>query len=101
VLLYAATALVASLALQALSFLAFARLPRVPALTIGLIGGNNNMAVVWANLGGAATPELALFFVAVQLPIYALPALLKPVYRRLGAAEPGGPVDLDRDAAAD
>jgi hypothetical protein len=26
----------------------------------------------------------------VQLPIYVLPALLKPVYRRLGAGEPHG-----------
>jgi hypothetical protein len=46
------------------------------------------MAIVWANLGGAATPELTLFFAAVQLPI--LPALLKPAYRRLGAGEPHG-----------
>ncbi len=90
VLLYAATALGASLALQALSFLAFAFLPRIAALTIGLVGGNNNMAVVWANLGAAATPQLTLFFAAVQLPIYVLPAALKPVYRRLGAGKPHG-----------
>ena len=46
------------------------------------------VAVVWANLGSAATPELMLFFAAVQLPIYVLPAALRPVYRRLGAAAP-------------
>jgi BASS family bile acid:Na+ symporter len=90
VLLYAGAALAASLVLQALTFLAFASLPRIPALTTGLIGGNRNMAVVWANLGGAATPELTLFFAAVQLPIYVLPALLKPAYRRLGAGAPQG-----------
>jgi BASS family bile acid:Na+ symporter len=90
VLLYAGAALAASLVLQAVTFLAFAALPRIPALTTGLIGGNHNMAVVWANLGGAATPELTLFFAAVQLPIYVLPALLKPAYRRLGAGEPHG-----------
>ncbi len=90
VLLYAASAMAASLALQGLSFLAFAWLPRVPALTIGLVGGNNNMAVVWANLGSAATPELTLFSAMVQLPIYVLPAMLKPVYRQLGAAAPHG-----------
>ena len=38
--------------------------------------------------GGAATPELTLFFAAVQLPI--LPALVEPAYRRLGAGEPHG-----------
>lgn len=90
VLLYAVSALAASLALQALSFLAFAFLPRVAALTVGLVGGNNNLAVVWANLGSAATPQLTLFFAAVQLPIYVLPAALKPVYRRLGAGKPHG-----------
>ncbi len=92
VLLYAATALGASLALQALSFLAFAFLPRLSALTVGLVGGNNNMAVAWASLGAAATPELTLFFAVVQLPIYVLPAALKPVYRRLGAGRPHGAV---------
>ncbi|HZB92430.1 MAG TPA: hypothetical protein VE397_13370 [Stellaceae bacterium] len=90
VLLYAATALGASLALQGLSFLAFCFLPRIDALTIGLVGGNNNMAVVWANLGAAATPALTLFFATVQLPIYVLPAVLKPVYRRFGAGLPHG-----------
>lgn len=85
---YALCALLASLALQALGFLAFAWLPRLAALTVALIAGNNNMAVVWANLGSAATPELMLFFAAVQLPIYVLPAALRPVYRRLGAAAP-------------
>jgi BASS family bile acid:Na+ symporter len=95
--LYAAAALIASAALQALSFLVFARLARVPALTIGLVGGNKNMAVVWANLGGAASPELSLFFATVQLPIYVLPALLKPVYRGLGAAPSPG---LSRSGAS-
>jgi bile acid:Na+ symporter, BASS family len=90
VLLYAAAALSASLLLQGLSFLVFAFLPRIPALTIGLVGGNNNLAVVWANLGAAVTPQLTLFFAAVQLPIYVLPAVLKPVYRRLGAGRPHG-----------
>jgi len=90
VLLYAAVALIASVALQALSFVAFSFLPRLQALTVGLVGGNNNMAVVWATLGSTATPELTLFFAAVQLPIYLLPAALKPVYRRLGAARPHG-----------
>ena len=90
VALYALTALAANLGLQALSFLAFAFLPRLSALTIGLVGGNNNMAVVWATLGAAATPELTLFFAMVQLPVYVLPAALKPVYRRLGAGRPHG-----------
>lgn len=83
VLIYAATAFAASLGFQALSYLAFCWMTPLAAATIGLAGGNRNMAVVWANLGSAATPELMLFFAAMQLPIYALPILLAPVYRRL------------------
>jgi predicted Na+-dependent transporter len=99
VLLYAATALSASVALQALSFLVFSWLARMPALTVALVGGNKNMAIVWANLAGTASPELSLFFAAVQLPIYVLPALLKPVYRRLGAAPAAGISRSDASAA--
>ncbi len=90
VLLYVFAALAASVLLQGASFLAFCWLPRITGLTVGLVGGNHNMAVVWANLGGAATPELMLFFAAMQVPIYLLPAALRPVYRRLGAGVPHG-----------
>ena len=99
VLLYAAVALGTSVALQGLSFLVFSRLARIPALTIGLVGGNKNMAIAWANLAGAASPELNLLFAAMQLPIYLLPALLKPVYRRLGAAPTPGIIRSGASAA--
>ncbi|SRR6266478_2982754 len=90
VLLYAASAFVGNVGLQAVGFLISWRLGRVPALTIGLVSGNRNMAVVLANLGSAATPEIALFFAAAQFPIYMLPAALAPIYRLLGIAVPGG-----------
>jgi BASS family bile acid:Na+ symporter len=83
VLVYATTTLAASLGLQMASFIAFSWAERPVAATIGLLGGNRNMAVVWANLGTAATPELMLFFALMQLPIYALPILLAPLYRRI------------------
>jgi len=85
VLLYAASAMGASLALQVVSCAAFAWLDRFSSLTIGLIGGNRNMAIVWASLAGGASPDLMLFFACLQLPIYLLPAALAPIYRRLGA----------------
>jgi len=81
-LLYVLTAFAANLGLQAAGLMVAWRLGRVPALTIGLISGNRNMAVVMANLGSAASPEIALFFAAVQFPIYTLPAILGPLYRR-------------------
>jgi predicted Na+-dependent transporter len=90
VLAYGVAALGASVALQAVSFLSFSWLGRSEALTVGLIGGNKNMAVVWASLSAAAagSPDLMLYFACAQLPIYLLPALLAPIYRRLGATMP-------------
>lgn len=85
VLLYAAAATGASALLQGLSFLIFLPLERQAALTAGLIGGSHNIATVWANLPPHEASELLLFFATVQLPIFVLPAVLKPVYRRLSA----------------
>jgi BASS family bile acid:Na+ symporter len=90
VLGYCLAALGASLGLQAVSFLGFGWLGRFAALTVGLVGGNKNMAVVWASLSAAAasSPDLMLYFACAQLPIYLLPAVLAPIYRRLGATMP-------------
>jgi BASS family bile acid:Na+ symporter len=89
-LLYAACALAAALLQQLLGTLAFLYQGRAEALTVGLVCGNRNMASVWASLGAFAPPELTLFVVAVQLPIYILPAVLRPLYRRLLARPAGG-----------
>lgn len=89
VLGYCVAALAASVGLQAVSFLGFGWLGRFAALTVGLVGGNKNMAVVWASLSAAAgSPDLMLYFACAQLPIYLLPAALAPIYRRLGATIP-------------
>jgi BASS family bile acid:Na+ symporter len=87
VLGFCIAALGASLGLQAISFLGFGWLGRFAALTVGLVGGNKNMAVVWASLSAATagSPDLMLYFACAQLPIYLLPAALAPIYRRLGA----------------
>jgi BASS family bile acid:Na+ symporter len=85
VLLYAAVATAASAILQGVSFLVFIALERRTALTAGLIGGSHNIATVWATLPPQSAAELLLFFATVQVPIFVLPAILKPLYRRLGA----------------
>jgi len=84
VLLYAGAATAASAALQAVSFLVFCGMERRTALTAGLIGGSHNLAIVWAALGSAEASGLLLFFATVQLPIFVLPAVLRPLYLRLG-----------------
>jgi bile acid:Na+ symporter, BASS family len=90
VLGYCIAALGASVGLQAVSFLSFGWLGRLAALTVGLVGGNKNMAVVWASLSAATagSPDLMLYFACAQLPIYLLPAVLAPIYRKLGATMP-------------
>jgi bile acid:Na+ symporter, BASS family len=85
VLLYAGCAMAASIGCQALSVGAFAWLDRPQSFTIGLLGGNKALALVYASMAGKASPDLGLFFACQQLPIYLLPALLAPIYRRLGA----------------
>jgi BASS family bile acid:Na+ symporter len=91
-LLYAGAAFAASLAQQLAGTLVFLWCGRIPAMTIGMSYGNRNLASVWASLGSFATPELTLFLIALQLPIYILPVVLLPLYRRL-AKQPAGRVD--------
>jgi BASS family bile acid:Na+ symporter len=83
--LYAAAAFAVALVQQLLGTLVFLWCGRVPALTVGMVCGNRNMASVWASLGALAPPELTLFLVVLQLPIYLLPVMLRPLYRRVGA----------------
>lgn len=76
-------AFAANLTLQAAGGLIFAGLGRRRALTAGLVSGNRNLALMMAALAGAAGPDLMLYFAIGQIPIYVLPALLSPLYRRL------------------
>lgn len=51
-------------------------------LTVGLVVGNRNVGLVWSELGAAATPRMALYFAATQLPIYIMPRLLEALLAR-------------------
>jgi BASS family bile acid:Na+ symporter len=84
-----ALAFALSLGLTALTTLVFARLGLAQALALGLAAGNRNMGVMLA-AAGAAVPELTwLYFAIAQFPIYLLPAMLKPLARRLAPAASG------------
>ncbi len=86
VLTVAATAIAVNLALQVAGGLAFAWLDRRRAVTTAFISGNRNMAVVLAVLPAGVHADVFLYFAMAQIPIYVLPALLAPVYRRLVGA---------------
>jgi hypothetical protein len=72
-----------SLGLAALTAAVFARLGGGQALALGLAAGNRNMGLMLA-AAGTAVPELTwLYFAVAQFPIYLMPAMLKPLARRV------------------
>ena len=93
-LLATALAFAFNVALQAAGWLAFRRQGTVTALTAGLVSGNCNMGLVLVALSGHAAVEVTAFFALAQLPMYMLPALLEPLYRRLMT---GATADVSRE----
>ncbi|MEK9645400.1 MAG: hypothetical protein VW547_07625, partial [Alphaproteobacteria bacterium] len=63
--------------------LPFLGLGRREALTIGLVTGNTNLGLVMVTLADRASPELVAVFVLGQVPMYFLPVIALPLYRRL------------------
>jgi predicted Na+-dependent transporter len=53
------------------------------ALTAGYCSGGRHNALLMAVLPVTADPDIFLFIAAVQFPIYMIPAMLQPLYRRL------------------
>jgi BASS family bile acid:Na+ symporter len=68
-------------ALMALGTLPFTDLRT--ALTAGYCSNGRNNALLMAVLPVTADPDIFLFIAAVQVPIYVMPSLLQPIYRRL------------------
>ena len=52
-------------------------------LNVALLMGNRNVGLLWAALGAAATPAIALFFACAQLPIYLLPRVIQSLLPHL------------------
>lgn len=74
-------AVAASLILQGAGAVAFMAAGRRRALTAGYVSGNRNMAVLLAVLPLGVHPDVPLFIALVQIPVYLMPALSRPVYR--------------------
>lgn len=86
VLLAVLAAFIGNAGLQLVGILAFWRFGRAIALTAGLMAGNCNMGLVLAALAARADPDVVIFFAMGQLPMYMLPIVALPLYRRLLAA---------------
>ncbi len=81
-LLYLAGAFAVNLGFQALTALLFRPMGLRPALSLGLVAGNRNMALVFA-VTGATEPDLLLYLAVAQIPIYLSPLITRRVYGRL------------------
>ncbi len=93
--LYLACAFAANIALQILGAALFWWTGPRTALTIGHMTGNCNMAVVLAALADRAPFEVFMYFALAQFPMYMLPAVSLPIYRRI-LARVGGDAGADR-----
>ncbi|MBL8675090.1 MAG: hypothetical protein JNL07_09400 [Rhodospirillales bacterium] len=56
---------------------------RVAACTAGYAAGSRNNALLLAVLPATVDPDYFLFIAAIQFPIYLVPTIMAPVYRRL------------------
>lgn len=83
VLGFVAAAFAANLLLQAATALVHWPAGSRAAATLAFAGGNRNMGLLLAVLPAGAELDTVMYFAVAQLPIYILPALLAPLYRRL------------------
>lgn len=56
------------------------------ALTVGLSSGYRNMAIMLVLTAGMAGPDMWLYVAIAQFPIFVMPMLTNPLYRRVLAA---------------
>jgi len=80
---FTAAAFVLNLVLQAIGAAAFFWLGWRGALTMGLASGYRNMAIMLVLTAGMAGPDMWLYVAIAQFPIFVMPMLTNPIYRRL------------------
>ena len=83
VLTVLALAFATNLGLQIAGLVMLPWLGRSDGTAAAMIAGNRNMGVVIAALGLPSESPVFLFFALIQVPIFVLPAALRPLYRRL------------------
>lgn len=73
-----------TLGMQVLGWAVFRPAGARTATTLALACGNRNMALVLGAAPAAFDPDTFLYLALLQFPIYLLPGLLRPIYRRVG-----------------
>jgi BASS family bile acid:Na+ symporter len=72
---------------QVIALAVFARVDGAARGSVLVVTGNRNMALVLAAVIDVVTVELRLQVIFAQVPIYLMPLLMRPVYRRLAEGE--------------
>jgi BASS family bile acid:Na+ symporter len=80
---YILVAVIVNLLVQFSSAIVFRSHGYRDALTLSLITGSRNTALLLAVVPPPIDPAIALFVGAAQFPLYVLPFVLEPLYRRL------------------
>ena len=83
VISFAAVAVGWNVLMQVVGAIAAWRLGRVRALTVGLLTGYRNAILVLGAVATTGNADVILFVVVQQLPLYVMPAVSKPVVRRI------------------
>lgn len=83
VALFVLAAFAINIVMQAAGALAFLWLGLKAALSVGLTSGYRNMGLMLVLTAGIAGPDMSLFVAMAQLPMYMLPTLMHPLYRRV------------------
>lgn len=73
-------AFVLNVLLQAAAVGLFWRWGRTVSATAALVSGNRNMAIVLAAVADVASPDVILYIVVAQFPIFSLPLLMRPAF---------------------
>ena len=80
-LTYVFVAVIFNAGMQLTAALCAWRLGRKLALTTGLVAGCRNVMLVIGAVSTSAAPDVMLFLIASQLPLYVFPAIQKPICR--------------------
>ena len=68
---------------QLICAIAFCKFDRATSGTIALAGGSRNLALLLPVASGAFYENLWLFLAVIQIPVYFLPIISKPLYRNI------------------
>jgi BASS family bile acid:Na+ symporter len=75
-------------ALQVIGAALVWRRSRAQGLVVALVSGNRNMSLMTAAVIDAVGPEVLLYLICTQFPLFFMPLLMRSVFRRLASPRP-------------